>query len=224
MAQGWRKDYSRYKGFFLNILNIYKSKPTLKVYLEIILSLSTIIIFSLFAIKPTVLTIIELNNEIKNKEDIIISLNQKIGNLKQASLVLQNQSPKLNLVNEAIPKSASLEILIDQLEKLAINHQVGILNIASTDLFISGESNKKIKAGDLKALPGEAKELNLAISVTGNYQNLFDFLQSIENLRRPIKVDSFVINATNSTDNSRIIVMTLSARLPFIDQAKKQNE
>lgn len=224
MAQGWRKDYSRYKGFFLNILNIYKSKPTLKVYLEIILSLSTIIIFSLFAIKPTVLTIIELNNEIKNKEDIIISLNQKIGNLKQASLVLQNQSPKLNLVNEAIPKSASLEILIDQLEKLSINHQVGILNIASTDLFISGESNKKIKAGDLKPLPGEAKELNLAISVTGNYQNLFDFLQSIENLRRPIKVDSFVINATNSTDNSRIIVMTLSARLPFIDQAKKQNE
>lgn len=224
MAQGWRKDYSRYKGFFLNILNIYKSKPTLKVYLEIILSLSTIIIFSLFAIKPTVLTIIELNNEIKNKEDIIISLNQKIGNLKQASLILQNQSPKLNLVNEAIPKSASLEILIDQLEKLAINHQVGILNIASTDLFISGESNKKIKAGDLEALPGEAKELNLAISVTGNYQNLFYFLQSMENLRRPIKVDSFVINATNSTDNSRIIVMTLSGRLPFIDQAKKQNE
>lgn len=218
MAQGWRKDYARYKGFFLNTLDVYKSKPTLRVYLELILSLTTIIIFSAFAIKPTVLTIIELNNEIGNKENIIISLNQKIENLKSATLVLQNQSARLNLIDEAIPKSSNLDTLIIQLEKLAINHQVEILNIASTDLFLLGESNKKVKAGDLKDLPGEADELNLTISITGSYQNIFDFLKSIENLRRPIKIDTFIINATNSTDNSKIIVLTLTGRLPFIKQ------
>lgn len=220
MAQGWRRDYSRYKGFFLNILNIYKSKPTLIVYLEIILSLTTIIVFSIFAIKPTVLTIIELNNEIGNKESVIVSLNQKIGNLKTASSVLQNQSSRLNLIDQAVPKSANLETVIDQVEKLAATHQVGILNIASTDLFLSGASSKKAKAGDLKALPGEVNELNLTISVTGSYQDLLNFLKSIENLRRPIKIDTFVINATNSSDSTRVIVLTLTGRLPFINQSK----
>lgn len=219
MAQGWRRDYSRYRGFFLNILDLYKAKPSLRIYLEIILSLATIIILSLFAIRPTILTIIELNNEIKNKKSTIATLGQKINNLEQASMQLQSQSSKLNLINQAVPKSANLDILVNQLEVLASTHQLNILNIASTDLVVSGELKKKAKANDLKDLPGEVNELNLTISVTGTYQNLLAFLQAIENLRRPIMVDFFVINSTNnSTDDDKVIVMTITGRLPFIDK------
>lgn len=216
MAQGWRKDYSRYRGFFLNILDLYKTKPNLKIYLEIILSLTTIIVFSLFAIRPTVLTIIELNNEINNKRSLINTLKQKTNNLTRASTLLQSQSSNLNLINEAIPSNANLDIAINQIEKLASNHQLQILNIASTDLILSGESKKKAKASDVKAMAGDASELNLALSVSGSYENLLAFMVSLENLRRPLKIDSFTINSTNSANDDKLIVLTITGRLPFI--------
>ncbi|MDP3918237.1 MAG: hypothetical protein Q8Q30_03630, partial [Candidatus Woesebacteria bacterium] len=109
MAQGWRKDYLRYKGFFLDILAIYKSRPNLKVYLELMLSLGTIVIFSIYAIKPTVLTIIELNNEIKSKENIVLLLTQKISDLKIASNILQKESANLEFIDDAVPTGANVE-------------------------------------------------------------------------------------------------------------------
>ncbi len=50
MQTGWKKDYTRYKDFFLNVLNAYNNKPNLKIYLELFLSLTTIVAFSIFAI------------------------------------------------------------------------------------------------------------------------------------------------------------------------------
>jgi len=80
MNDNWKKGYSRYKELFLNTIHLYYSKPNIKIYLELILSITTIICFSLFAIKPTILTIIQLNKEIKSKEETLAKINQKISN------------------------------------------------------------------------------------------------------------------------------------------------
>jgi len=100
MAQTWKRDYTRYKNFFLNVLSIYNSKPNLRVYLELVLTLGTIIMFVIFAIKPTILTIIDINNEIKNKEAIISSLEKKITDLQTASSILQKEES--NLIQETM--------------------------------------------------------------------------------------------------------------------------
>ena len=71
MALGWRGQYYRYKDYFLNIVALYKQRRDLRAFLEVILSLSTVIIFVVFALKPTALTIISLYNEIKVKKDTL---------------------------------------------------------------------------------------------------------------------------------------------------------
>ena len=58
MATGWRGQYIRYRGFFLNIVDLYKKRADLRAFLEVILSISTVTIFLLFALKPTMLTIV----------------------------------------------------------------------------------------------------------------------------------------------------------------------
>ena len=45
MKQGWRGQYYRYRGYFLDILNLYKKRSDLRAFVEVILSLSTITIF-----------------------------------------------------------------------------------------------------------------------------------------------------------------------------------
>jgi hypothetical protein len=60
MALGWRQGYSRYRAYFLNIYNLYKQRPDLRMFLEILLSLGAIAIFAAFAVRPTALTIVQL--------------------------------------------------------------------------------------------------------------------------------------------------------------------
>lgn len=209
MAQGWRKDYLRYKGFFLDILAIYKSRPNLKVYLELILSLGTIVIFSIYAIKPTVLTIIELNNEIKSKENTVLLLTQKISDLKIASNILQKESANLEFIDNAVPTGANVQQLVNQIEKMALDKSVTIRNLSSSNIFLKGSSDKKIE-----------NSVPVSFSVTGNYQNLFQFLQTIENLRRPFKIDSFVFNSNITADNEKFIVLTISGDVPYEHEEK----
>ena len=188
----------------MDILAIYNSKPNLKAYLELILSLGTIIIFSIYAIKPTILTIVELNNEIKSKENTVSLLTQKISNLKIASNILQKESQNLELIDSAIPTGANVEQLVKQIEKIAFDSSVVIRNFSSANIFLKGSSDKKVE-----------NELPVSFSVTGNYQNLFLFLQTIENLRRPFRIDSFVFNSNITADNEKFIVLTISGNVPY---------
>ena len=216
MAQGWKKDYSRYRSFFLNVLNAYNSKPNLRIYLELMLSLVTITIFSIFAIKPTILTIIEISNEIKGKEATIVKLNKKISDLKTANNILQSQSENLSLIDQAVPNEAELKKLIKQIETISILNSVEIKSLTSSELLIKGIREKKKKVNDVTALPDNPEELPISFSISGDYQNLSTFLKSVENLRRPLKVDTLIFNTSKSTDDQKIITLTISGRVPFL--------
>lgn len=211
MGQGWKKDYTRYKGFFLNVLGAYNSKPNLKIYLELMLSLGTIIIFSIFAIKPTILTIIDINNEIKAKEATIEKLQKKLIDLQTASSILQNQSEDLEFIDEAIPNNANLEKATKQIESLAILNSITLTSLTSSDVLLKGQMDKK------------ENELPVSFSVSGEYQNLYAFLQAIENTKRPFKIDSLIFNSTKSIDEKKLITLTISSLAPFIITDKIQS-
>ena len=88
MALGWKKDYLRYKSFFLNVLAIYKQRTDLHLFSEILLSLITILLFGIFAIRPTLLTIAQLVKDIRGKEATLALMDQKINSLNRARAIL----------------------------------------------------------------------------------------------------------------------------------------
>ena len=215
MATNWKTDYLRYKDFFLNVLSMYNSKPNLKIYLELIMSIVTVTIFSTFAIRPTVLTIIELNKEIKNKEEVVVKLKQKIRNLQTISNLVQSQSDNIQYIDQVVPKTANVETFVKQVEILASQNSVQILGFSSSDVTLFGQSDSVKKKRDVEALVGNPNELPFTFSATGSYQNITSFINSIENLRRPIKFDSFIINS-NTTDQGKILVLTITGRVPYL--------
>ena len=97
---------------------MFINKTKFKIYLELILSLSTVLIFSLLAIKPTVLTIIELNKEIKAKQETSLNLKQKIKNLQTANNLMQNELENIIYIHQAIPDNATPETIIKQIENV----------------------------------------------------------------------------------------------------------
>lgn len=222
MAQGWKKDYTRYKSFFLNVLNAYNSKPNLKIYLELILSIVTITLFSIFAIKPTIITIVDVNNEIKGKEATIAKLDKKIKDLQTASSILQSQGQNLSLIDSAIPDSAELDQSIKKIENLSALNSVQITNLNSSEIVLKGIQDKKRKDNELANLPENPNELPLSFSVSGDYQNLFNFLTSVENLQRPLKIDTFIFNTSKSVEDKKLITLTISGRFPYIIKDEKK--
>lgn len=215
MPGGWKNNYLRYKDLFLNVLRVYRSRPDVMSFLEIILSLSATIVFSLFAIKPTIQTIISLNKEIKNKEEVLSILKQKVSNLQKASLILQQQASNLTFVEQAVPSKPSVEVAAGQIQGSATNSSAEILTLSSTEVLLYGEKGKGKEKTE--KLPENAGEVPVTISATGSYQTLSNFLKTVENLRRPFKIDSFAFSS-NQTDAGKVIVMLISGRLPFVQK------
>lgn len=216
MKSDWKTNYLRYKGFFLNIAEVYRSKPNLKTYLELILSLITIIVFSIFAIKPTVLTILELSKEIENKKEISLKMSQKIDDLQKANSLLQMETERLPLVERAVPDTAKPEDIILKTEELAINNSLQLSALTISGVKLKGAKDIKNKNADkLGKMPEGVDELPFTTSLSGSYQNIKSFLLGLENMIRPIKFDSLSINSNKKSDGSSLI-LTVSGRLPFI--------
>ena len=192
MALGWRGQYSRYKEFFLNILALYKKRADLKMFLEVILSIITITIFSLFALKPTALTIIALVKEVQGKESLIEKLDQKISNLEKAREVFSQEQSAIPIIESAIPDSPSPDILVGQIEGLAVKNSVGVLGIS---------------IGEVALIGNKAKEVSISISITSAYQNLNLMIKDIENLRIPVKIDTLGINANTAIISGKVPIL-----------------
>jgi hypothetical protein len=102
--------------------------------LEIILTLLTVIIFSNFALKPTILTIINLNKEIETKKETIATLDQKSRDLATARNVMNQIASSIPAINQAIPTGPSPEVYIDHIYVLSQENNLSILGIDRANL------------------------------------------------------------------------------------------
>src|SRR4030042_3130394 len=153
MALGWRDQYNRYKGYFLNIVNLYKQRADLRAFTEVILSITTITIFIVFALKPTALTIIALAKEINEKKETSAKLDQKISDLQEASLVYSQSQTAILSVNTAIPDGPQPDIISGQVVGLAGKNSVRVLGLSVGQVALIGKDSAAKKSTDLRPLP-----------------------------------------------------------------------
>lgn len=216
MALGWRGQYIRYRSFFLNIFELYQKKAELRAFLEVILSISSITVFILFALKPTVLTIISLNKEINEKKVILSGLDLKVRNLETAVEILNQNVNVLSDIETAVSTPPSPDIISKQIQGLSAKNSVTLLGLSVGQVTIAGKDTLKTKkTSDLK--PIGAGEMPISISIKGNYQSISAFLKDLENLRVIVKIDSLGINSS-TTEAGQIMVGVVAGRVPFTIQ------
>ena len=150
----------------------------------------------------------------------ISKLKQKINNLQIANATLQTESSRLHIIDEAVPNTVSAETLIKQIEILAAQNSVSILSFSISDVNLVGKKEVKKKSGDLVSLAEGSNELQFTFSSHGSYQNLLNLIKNVENLRRPVKIDSFLLNA-NVSEIGKVLTLTVSGRVPFIIYEEK---
>ena len=213
MTRSWRQNYYRYKDYFLDIVSLYQKKQNIKTFIELILTLVAVTVFSVFALKPTAIAIGELVNQIKAREELVVQMDAKIKNIQIAQANVQTNKDKLALLDTALPIGPSPQDLIRQLEGVLGTSNTSIIGISLSDIQIVG-INKNIVSGETPAV-------EFSFSISGQYQNIVKLLNSIENTRRPNILSSVTISPEDSSDNAvertDNLIFSVSAKAPYLD-------
>lgn len=208
----WREQYGRYRKYLTNFVSLYKRRNDIKMFMELLLSLTSIALFSLFAIKPTFLTVAQLIRDIKAKNQTIDQLDQKIQSLSQAQSILVQNKSLIDLLNSAVPTSPNADFYLRQIEGVAKKDGVNVLGVSTGEAAIQGAPDTKTED-----FTEGAQGLGVSVSVTGNYESLQNFLADIENLLRPIQIDSTAVSSTSQEiETTTKIVLVITGRIPYL--------
>jgi len=219
MNPGWRRNYLRYKTYFLNVIGKYRDRAEVKAYLEILLSLLTISIFGIFALRPTLVTIAGLIREIETKRETLAKMDDKIQKLSQAQSLYDRERSRIALLNTAIPNRPTPEIFARQIEGLSVKNSVSIFGIETGSATILGEdtSVNQSTASEGLSLPQNAGQVNYIVRLRSpieGYQSLHSFLTDAENLRTLNKFIS--VDMSTVTDNEgRFLILLIDGLLPY---------
>ena len=216
MAPAWRNSYLRYKTYFLNISSQYSKKEDVRIFLELLLSLATISIFAVFAIRPTLITIAELYKEIQGKKTTVTQLDEKIKNLATAQALYESQKETIAILENAIPGEPEPDSFIKQLEGVISQNTLEILSINVEGATLLG--TPKMDGSTVEgaaALPEGSSALAFALNVSSAYPSLASLLADLERLRRPIKIDRLGFSAS-VTESGRELNLVVNGRTPYL--------
>lgn len=174
----------------------YNQRPDLKAYLELFLSIVTIAFLTIFAIKPTVVTIIDLLNKINAEQQTSDQLDTKIRNLTTAQNLYNNNQDKISLLSLAVPQVPDVSSYIRQNEGVMKKDNTSPVNVSVDEVSLSNAT--------------ASGSFNVTSIVSGDYSGLLGYLRDIEALRRPSFVSKLDIL---SQTQQGIAILNLSATL-----------
>lgn len=188
-------------------LNQFYQRPIAKVSLELFLSIGLILFLTLFAIRPTLVTMSDLIKEIEDKEELNQDLSNKVAALNTAQSVFTSNEQRLFVLDQAIPSKPDIIRNLKILEKLATESRVVITGASIQELppteSIVPEFNQTTK-----------QTLPISITVIGDYLSIKEFTDRILNNRRAFQIDT-VVFSIGETDANKSLSAAVSLNVPY---------
>lgn len=190
----------KYEKYYKDILP-YIKKDKNQQYLAIILTLGASIFFALFAINPTLATIVKLRREVKDSKIVEQQLSQKVKDMSALSQAYQNIQEDIPFLLEAIPLQPEAPTLVAQIQSVAQD--------AETPL-----SNLIVSPVNLIASPAtESSRMLFEFTTQATYANVNKLLTNLTEIQRIVSIDSFSI--TNTGIDSANVELNLKGSALF---------
>ena len=190
--------YSRYYTF---IRPIAKNKYV-RTYSSIAFSLVAIMLFAVFAIKPTVTTILVLEQNITEQRGIADQLKEKAQNLSQGKQNFEKiDSDTVSEMDALLPAKTDVTSISESIASVVRAHEASVSGIQFQPTDLSGQPNK------LSATPS-LNEVSLVLNVSGTYENALAVLNSLTNSSRLVRVDSVTMSQVSNNQ----ITMSIALR------------
>lgn len=178
--------------YYLRKARGFYQLPTVRASSALILSLLVASFFAFFAIRPTLVTIIKLNRELKEKKEVNQKLEKKINDLKKAQANYAQVVNLLPLVEEALPEKAEFKKAGERINFLAYSHNLILESASFGEFVLLGETQAKKEAA-FAGVNGYTFNLN----VNGSFKKIKTFLQDLENMDRLVKIEDISLVKTD---------------------------
>lgn len=171
MALDYRSEYQRYKRYYTYLGPVFKN-PVFRAYFTVVMSIFTVAIFTAFAIRPTIATIVGLQRQIEDKQGLNRRLDEKLNALSALQNDYQIIENDLPLVLTALPTDPAVSQAIIYLEKVATSSAVNLDKITIA------------KANYGKASTASAELIPVTMTFSGGFDNIKNFFNQILKLPR----------------------------------------
>lgn len=191
-------------------LQEFYQRPVAKVSMELFFSISAILFFAIFAIRPTLLTMSDLLNEIEDKKKLDRQLSQKIASLSSIQPLYIQLQDRLLVLDEAIPSTPQLILSLKIIEKIASQNKLVITSMGVSE--IPEENPLDIKDQPLTSF--ERVDVPVSISVDGDYLTIRQFVEDLKDYRRSFIVDTIVFS-TKELRGNRKLEAKITVSMPY---------
>lgn len=195
--------YSRYYTYLEPVM----ADPLVRGYFSLVASLLLVTFFVIFALSPTINTILALNKKIADQKKTIAALDTKIVNLVSAQQNFAAAESLVPLLENALPKNPTPETVVHQILVVATNSGVTVSTLQfkpMTLLSDKPEGTPQVPEEIAAMVPSELSPLPVTFSINGNRQTTKSFLQKLEDSLRYIRFNriglSFEKNGDSHTD------------------------
>lgn len=161
-------------------------------FLMLVLTLIALILFGVFAITPTISTIIELQKQIQDSKKVYQGLEEKRANFSSLYEQYGQIQNDLTYVFNAIPQTPQTSAFIGKINSMTSNMNVKIQQLQTSPVEILPPSNN----------PDTYTSFDFNLDVIGSDNAVFNFLSGLGNFDRIMTIDSLSVNKNSQSSNS----------------------
>lgn len=139
-------------------------------YLMVIITLSSLIFFGIFIIRPSIVLILELNQKSKDYKSLSRTLDEKIKNLEQIQSYNKEAKNNLKLLNIAITDSSNESDILNNINYVATKNNIQISDVNFT-------------------FNDETPTIEAKFNAIGKYENTISMFDEMDNLLTPFNIN-----------------------------------
>jgi len=168
---------------YLKLLPNMKKENT-KAVTMLIFTFFALSILGVFAINPTLSTIIDLKKQLEDDTFVHQQLTIKMNNLSSLQLQYNELAGDLPVVYDAIPENAKVTYLLGQIETVAKNINVQLHFIRVTSVILGDSTQKKSQTNS---------SFEFSLEGTGSYDDMLTFAEALTNFNRIVTIDTLSV-------------------------------
>lgn len=180
----------KYEAGIFPILQEQKTRS----FATLALTLVSLSLFGVFAINPTIATIIDLRKQLADNQDVSRKLEQKIADLSVLQEKYDALQPDLPLSFIAIPTTYQIPLLAGQIQALGQQNNMEIINMQSSPADLSQQTGAQKNAS-----------FSFTVDAQGTQQSAYSFISSLINFERVVTINTIILTkSTEASDTTQV--------------------
>ncbi len=177
-------------------------------YASFAISLLVSIVLIVFAVKPTISTIIQIKQAVKEKTLVNKQIQDRIDALTKLDTQYQEEESKFNALQMVFPSDGLYVLILSNIESI----------VSRNGFTLSSVSFDGYDGKNYKLQTSVLKPSSLRLSVSGSYSDFINLLKDFESLPMSPVVEN--LSFSTQRDESGLSSFSLSLRIYGVEQSK----